>query len=86
MLGRLLSTRPLYSSFDAVIHTKESPPHKRLVVGRSSPFMQLAEHLTAPLARGTSDVCLIGENPMGSFPALEGCEGLWSYDYGHAWQ
>ena len=86
MLERLLSTRPLYSSFDAVIHKKEIPPHKRSVVGRSSPFMRLAEHLTAPLARGASDVCLIGGNPMCSFPALEGCEGLWSYDYGHAWQ
>ena len=35
-------------------------------------------------ALGASTVCLIGENPTCSVPALQGCEGLWSYDYGHA--
>ena len=33
--------------FDAVIHVQESPPYKRFLVGCSSPFMRLAEHLTA---------------------------------------
>ena len=32
-----------------------------------------------------SPFCLVGENPTCSVPgALWGCEGLWSYDYGHA--
>ena len=31
-----------------------------------------------------SNVCLFGENPTCSVPALQGCEALWSYDYGHA--
>ena len=35
-------------------------------------------------ALGASNVCLVGENPTCSFPALQGCEGLWSHDYGHA--
>ena len=35
------------TSFDAVIHLQERPPHKRFLVGCSSPFMRLAEHLTA---------------------------------------
>ena len=72
------------NSFDAIIHTQESPPHKRFWAGCSSPFMRLAEHLTALLALGASDVCLVGENPTYSAPALQGCEGLWPYDYGHA--
>ena len=40
------------SSFDAVINMQESPPHKRLLVGCSSPFMRLAEHLTVIRAWG----------------------------------
>ena len=36
------------------------------------------------LALGASNVCLVGENPTSSIPALYGFEGLWSYDYGHA--
>ena len=32
-----------------------------------------------------ANVCLVGENPTCSVPVLWGCEGLWSYDYGHAW-
>ena len=27
---------------------------------------------------------LVSENVTCSVPALKGCEGLWSYDYGHA--
>ena len=36
-------------------------------------------------ALGASDVSLVGENPTCSVLALQGCEGLWSYDYGHAY-
>ena len=54
-------------------------------VGYRSPFVRLAEHLTLRLALGASMACLVGENPTCSVPPLQGCEGLWSYDYGHAW-
>ena len=30
---------------------------------------------------GASDVCLVGDSPTCSAPGLQGCEGLWSYDY-----
>ena len=55
------------NSFEAVIHMQENPPDKRRLVGCSSPFMQLAEHLTALCA---SYVCLVGETPTCSVPAL----------------
>ena len=35
------------NSLDAVINMQETPPQKRFVVGCSSPFVRLAEHLTA---------------------------------------
>ena len=36
-------------------------------------------------ALGASNVCLVGEKPTCSVPALLwGCEGLWLYDYRHA--
>ena len=68
-------------SFDAVIRIPESTPHKRFLVGCSSPLMRLAEHLTFRFALGASNVCMLNENPKFSVPALQGCEGLWSYDY-----
>ena len=37
-----------------------------------------------PFALGASNVCLVGEIPVCSVPALQGYEGLWSHDYGHA--
>ena len=40
-------TRKQINSFEAVIHTQESPPQKGLLVGCSSLFMRLARHLTA---------------------------------------
>ena len=33
------------NTFAAVIHMQESPPHKQFLVGCSSPFKRLAEHL-----------------------------------------
>ena len=39
--------RTCISSLDAVTRMQESPSHKRFLVGCSSPFMRLAEHLTA---------------------------------------
>ena len=56
-----------------------------VIVGWSSPFMRLAEQLTFRVALGASDVCLVDENQTCSVPALKGCVGLWSYDYGRAW-
>ena len=56
------------NSFNAVIHMQESPPHKRFSVGCSSPFLRLAEHLTA--LRAWCNVCPVGENPTCSVPAL----------------
>ena len=53
----------------AIIH--EYPPRSpftRFLGGCSSPFMRLAEHLTA-LRGGASNVCLVGENPTCSVPA-----------------
>ena len=37
-----------------------------------------------PPGLGTSSACLVGQNPTCSVPALQGCEGLRSYDYGQA--
>ena len=48
-----------------------------------SPQLRLAEHLTPLRAWCTSDVCLVGEIPTCSVPALERCDGLWSYNYHH---
>ena len=79
-------TRKQINSVDAVIHTQESPPHKRFLLGCSSPFMRLAELLTALRAWLQNNVCLVGENPTCSVPALSGCEGLCSYAYSHAGQ
>ena len=35
------------NSFDAVTHVQENPPQKRILAGRSSSFIRLAEHFTA---------------------------------------
>ena len=43
---------------DAVIHFQESPPRKRCLVGCTSPFMRLAQHLTA--LRTWCEQCLPG--------------------------
>ena len=40
-------TRKQLDSFDAVIHMQERPPTKRFLVGCSSPFMRLAQLITA---------------------------------------
>ena len=42
-----VDTRKHTNSFDAVTHMQESSPQKRFLVGCCSPFMPLAEHLTA---------------------------------------
>ena len=65
-------TRKQINSLDPALHVPENPPHKRFLAGCSSPFMRLAEHLTAPRARG-NNLYLVGENPMCSVPALLGC-------------
>ena len=58
---------------------QESPPHTQFLVfkGCSSPFMRLApQHLTALRTWcDQSTVCLIGENPTCSVPAILGCKG-----------
>jgi len=60
-------TRKQINSFDAVVHMQENSPRKRflLIVRCGSPFMRLAQHLTALGAwyMYTSNVCLVGENP-----------------------
>ena len=48
-------------------HPYASPPHKRFLVGCSSPLMRLAGHLTALWAWYEQ---LVGENPACSVPAL----------------
>ena len=37
-------------NFHTVVHMQESPPREQFLVRPSSPFMRLAEHLTAPHA------------------------------------
>ena len=46
-VGIHLPLFPHRSSSDAVIHMQGNPPQKRILVGCSSPFMRLAEHITA---------------------------------------
>ena len=66
-----------YCSFDAVIHTQESPPHKRFSLGCRSLFMRLAKHLTVLRAWFYIAMsCLVGENATCSVPALWGCESM----------
>ena len=43
---------------DTVIHMQENPSQKRFLTGRSSPFVRLAEHLTA--LRAWCKQCLPG--------------------------
>ena len=62
----------------------ESPPHERFLVGCSSPFVRLAEQL-----HGASRLVLAisgwsVKNTDVLLPGIVECEGLWSYDYGHA--
>ena len=45
------------------------PSCERFLEGCSSPFMRLAERITALFALGASNVCLVGENPTCSVPA-----------------
>ena len=55
--------------FDAVIHKQESSPHKRFFVGCSSLFSRPAS-ISRRFALGASNVCLVGEDPRCSVPAL----------------
>ena len=89
--GRHLASPQLASGY--AIHAQQST-HKvpksasQAVLSR----MQLTFHATRRtppntsrrFVLGASNVCLVGENPTCSVPASLGCEGLWSYDYGHA--
>ena len=62
-----------YSSEEKLSTTFPLPPnksHKRFLVGCIPPFMRLAGHLTFRFALGASNVCLVGENPTCSVPAL----------------
>ena len=77
-------TRKNCQSIDAAIHMRENPSQTRFLEGCSSSFMRLAQHLTFRFALGASNAFLVGENPTCSVPALWGCEGPWSYDYGQA--
>ena len=52
------------NSFDVVTHMHEVRLHKRLLVRCSSP------NTSRRFALGTRDVCLVGENPTCSVPAL----------------
>ena len=68
------------NSFDSVIHMQESPPHKRFLVGCSSPLMRFAEHFTAHgtsrlVLYGASDACLLGKKPDVLLPGIAGMRG-----------
>ena len=56
-------------ALDAVIYMQDGPPQKRFFVGCSSPFTRLA-NTSRLFALGASDVCLVGEHPTRSVPAL----------------
>ena len=43
---------------------------------------KLASNSSGCSALGANKACLVGRNPACSVPAVEGCEGLWSYDDG----
>ena len=76
--------------FGAVAHMQESTNKVPKSVSKEV-FLQEAAPPTFPpntsrrFALGASNVCLVGEKPRYSVPEVQGCEGLWSYDYGHAW-
>ena len=61
-------------------NARDSASQVTFTRGCSSPFRRLAQHLAALRALSEqSNVCLVGENPICSVPALRGCEGLWLY-------
>ena len=70
-------------AFDAAIHTQASPPRKRFSLGCNSPFMRLAEYLTAVLRLVPAMSAWSAKNTTCSVPPLYKCEGLWSCDHGH---
>ena len=83
-LSLSLASHPLTNSVDAVIHMQESPPQKRFLVGCSSPFMRLTQHLT--VLRAWCNVFLVGAKPDVLSPGIVGMRGpLWSYGYDYAW-
>ena len=55
---RTVHTRKQSNSLDAVIDTRERPPQRRFIVGCSSTFMLLSQHLTA--LRAWCKQCLPG--------------------------
>ena len=46
-------------------------------------WAQQASNLPPRAHLGASSLFLVGENPTYPVSALQGCEGLWSIDYGH---
>ena len=63
---------------------QESPPHKRLLWCQDASHPSCdSPNTSRRFELGARDVCLVGENPTFSVPALWGCEGIWPYDYGH---
>ena len=76
-------TKLLFSTSTLSSICKKSPPHKRFSVGCSSPFMRQAQNTSLRFALGANSDCLMRENQTCSVPALWGCEGRWSCDYGH---
>ena len=62
-------TRKQINYFDAVIHMQESPLQKWFLVGCSSPFMRLAQQLTAHRAWCKQCLPCVGGNPTCSVPA-----------------
>ena len=69
LLSLELTTPENHHIFDAVRCTQENQPRKWFLVGCSSPFMNSPNTLLR-FALGASNVCLVGENPTCSVPAL----------------
>ena len=66
----LVEAPPTLNYLDAAIHTQEIPPHKRFLVGCSSPATCESPDISRRFAVGARNVLLVGENPTSSVPAL----------------
>ena len=65
-------------------HPYASPRQKRFSVKSAAHPSCASPSTSRRFVLGASNVCLVGENPTCSVPALWGCEALCSYDYSHA--
>ena len=70
---------PLVPPSPSTFRTSLLPPPSSFSILKPSALPLL--NPSRRFALGARNVCLVGENPTCSVPALWGYEGLWSYDY-----